>query len=431
MDIFSEYSPAVMQTVSVLLVDDDPFIQEQLSRILNRVVGTVHVAEDAEEALDFFTELGADIIITDLMLPGIDGLALADRIRKLDQDVPIIVATGVDEPDYIVRAVERNIDRLLLKPILPDALLSALSRSMRVILMRRRLNDADNSVRMVLDCYPNFVLLEEQGKVTYVNKQMLSYLGYDSYEAFCKDNRYVGDFLITADGGSSVGSDTWLVDILKDQLDREHRVEIPNPRMDFAVNNTFVVGFREFSMPGRNLVTLTDVTELEGERRKLEDEASHDPLTKCVNRRRFMSIMNEQEELCQNDGYRYSAIMLDIDHFKRINDDFGHDVGDAVLRELSELTRRNMRDSDVFARLGGEEFVLLAPGVGKRIAAQLAERLRHEISLWSFTGVDRAVTGSFGVAECVTGESGDAVLKRADQALYKAKTGGRNRVVIA
>jgi diguanylate cyclase (GGDEF)-like protein len=125
--------------------------------------------------------------------------------------------------------------------------------------------------------------------------------------------------------------------------------------------------------------------------------------------------------------------MIDIDHFKRVNDTYGHEAGDAVLKALAASLQLAAREGDVVARLGGEEFVLLLPSATKEVAAAVAERLRGHVQALSVAtgGSTVQVTASFGVSLQAQGEEWSTALQRADVALYEAKRGGRNRVVLA
>jgi diguanylate cyclase (GGDEF)-like protein len=120
--------------------------------------------------------------------------------------------------------------------------------------------------------------------------------------------------------------------------------------------------------------------------------------------------------------------MLDLDHFKRINDQHGHPVGDAVLKRFAEIVHANLRGSDIFGRWGGEEFLVIAPHLHLNDAVKMAEKLRHAIEDAGFDDGIRLTT-SIGVSEYRTGEPASALIDRADHALYAAKGAGRNRVV--
>ena len=133
--------------------------------------------------------------------------------------------------------------------------------------------------------------------------------------------------------------------------------------------------------------------------------------------------------LWQETGKAFAVVSVDIDHFKRVNDTFGHGVGDQTLRAIAELMQQNSRANDLPCRVGGEEFVLLLPGSSLHTAADVAERLRASIEAASIETVGH-ITVSLGVAVwCPNGESISAVLERADQLLYQAKQSGRDRIV--
>jgi diguanylate cyclase (GGDEF)-like protein len=162
--------------------------------------------------------------------------------------------------------------------------------------------------------------------------------------------------------------------------------------------------------------------------------ADHDSLTGVFNRRHFEQTL--QAEIVRHGRYAegFSMLILDIDHFKKVNDSFGHLKGDEVLRAVAGVITSTVRQTDYCVRYGGEEFVVLLPHTASREAAWLAERLRQKIQKLSFAiGKDSfGVTASIGVASIPAGESKEGVVltSEADQALYHAKNGGRNRVTV-
>jgi diguanylate cyclase (GGDEF)-like protein len=162
---------------------------------------------------------------------------------------------------------------------------------------------------------------------------------------------------------------------------------------------------------------------------KLEKMASIDHLTGIYNRHKFEQLFKIEEERTLRYGSPFAIIMFDIDHFKNINDTYGHDIGDLILKKVVEIINKQLRQTDAFTRWGGEEFVILCPGVNAEEASLLAGKLRHEIEVHSFEKVG-SITASFGVSSYEKHESKDKLLKRVDNALYQAKETGRNRVVI-
>ncbi|MGC9797379.1 diguanylate cyclase [Fervidobacterium riparium] len=152
-----------------------------------------------------------------------------------------------------------------------------------------------------------------------------------------------------------------------------------------------------------------------------------DELTKINNRREFGRLIKEELEHARMDGSTFSIILGDLDHFKKINDIYGHLMGDKVLKEVSFILSSHLRSSDSLARWGGEEFVILLPNTYLKEAITIAERLRKAINI-TIDPIIKPISISFGVTQYVDGDTTDSVLSRVDKALYKAKTRGRNRV---
>lgn len=162
---------------------------------------------------------------------------------------------------------------------------------------------------------------------------------------------------------------------------------------------------------------------------ELRQAIRRDTLTGSMTRRAFQGRMNEL--WCRESEAEACLIMLDIDHFKCINDTFGHPVGDQVLRQITTCLSRCIRSYDSLGRMGGEEFGILLPRTGGKDALMLASRLRDAVAVEPFSMMDgRHITISLGVAEYRIGESPEDCLARADAALYEAKHSGRNRVVL-
>ncbi len=167
---------------------------------------------------------------------------------------------------------------------------------------------------------------------------------------------------------------------------------------------------------------------------KLERLASTDALTGLTNRRRFLESLENERSRFERYGGALSLIMFDIDHFKKVNDTWGHAVGDAVLCEIARDALKFLRREDLAARYGGEEFVILLPETELPGAALIADRLRQLVAdtvVAHDQGPPLSVTISIGVASLEADESGDELLIRADKAMYQAKNSGRNRVELS
>jgi diguanylate cyclase (GGDEF)-like protein len=167
--------------------------------------------------------------------------------------------------------------------------------------------------------------------------------------------------------------------------------------------------------------------ELVEKNRELEVLSVTDRLTGLFNRRKLDEVLDEEMIRCRRYGVEFALVIMDIDHFKHVNDSHGHPVGDGVLQAMARILRENTRDADALARFGGEEFVIVCRHSNLEGAVDSAERVRAAIAAHDFAGVGN-VTASFGAAACCEGDTATSLLERADAALYRAKSAGRDRV---
>ncbi len=164
-------------------------------------------------------------------------------------------------------------------------------------------------------------------------------------------------------------------------------------------------------------------------RRRSDRHTKIDMLTGALRKDGFNEIFGIKIMEAKHTDQPLSLVIFDIDHFKKINDTYGHLTGDTILKELSELVRQNIRQSEYFVRWGGEEFIILMPGTGLQGAKMVAEKLRRVVESATFSEVGK-VTCSFGVTQLLEEDTITSFLQRADEALYEAKKDGRNRVKV-
>jgi len=300
------------------------------------------------------------------------------------------------------------------------------------------------------------------GTITHVNDQFCRVSQYSPYELIGKNHRVLR---------SGVHEDAFYRDMWDTiAAGRIWKGEICNRRKDgglYWVETTIVPFLDEEGLPYQYVSVRTDITrikeaetvllrskeELEAmvedrtaalahtneqlaleiqERKKLQQElemlATTDTLTGLANRREFNSALRRELRRAERYAAPLSLVLLDLDYFKRINDMHGHQAGDAVLRTFADLVRDQVREQDVFARWGGEEFALLCPNTDLEGAQQLANKIRVRVRSHTFPPVGR-VTCSIGVAQWREGEQQSDWVSRVDAALYEAKGGGRDQVV--
>ncbi len=283
-----------------------------------------------------------------------------------------------------------------------------------------------NILQGVMDQQNNIVLVSDGFDIISVNKKFYDFFQVESLNEFKKDLKSLPEtFISHKNFFSPEDNKNWIEEILR--LSQKDRV-VSIVELKSVEPKAFTVQLNKLSSDNTNyVVTLTDITDLKLESQKHYYNATHDNLTNIFNRAFFLDALKEEFEKAKRYHSIFSIILLDIDHFKTFNDKYGHLKGDEVLKRIAKTVYDNVRKSDIFARWGGEEFILLLPETSLEKAELLAENLRKKIENIEIKGIHK-VTSSFGVAEYSDGDDRDSLINRADEALYTAKGTGRNCV---
>jgi len=209
-----------------------------------------------------------------------------------------------------------------------------------------------------------------------------------------------------------------------------HIVYLSNSTISYDGLKAYMVNHCRFPEVDRYIFLFTDITSVEKKMTDLRIQATTDSLTGIYNRTRIEDSMKTEIQRAVRYKSTLSLIMFDIDYFKNINDNYGHEVGDNILIELSSLVREDIREYDVFARWGGEEFMIMAPNNDTEHARQLAEKLRQMIENHLFQDVGTVHAVLVWHTQFAEEDTISSFTKRADEALYDAKRSGRNKVCI-
>ena len=282
----------------------------------------------------------------------------------------------------------------------------------------------------VLDTDLSFLMVVENEEIILANKTMLQFFESTSLEDFKKNHEKISNFFVKVDGEdfleANMDAQHWItylhhnksnknlkILMLKDGKKRYFRPHVKEIKID---NKTFsIIIFDEITQELENIEIL-------------EEKASRDTLTKLFNRRKFDDVLKQEIALSKTLESPLSLIFLDIDHFKIVNDTYGHDAGDIVLQELADLLLLNVRNGDFVARWGGEEFVIALQATPLINAVEVAKKIRKEVEKYDFS-IGAKQTISLGVTQYRDNETAENLMKRVDSALYEAKESGRNRVV--
>ena len=270
-------------------------------------------------------------------------------------------------------------------------------------------------------------LMDREGRIEYGNPAGQRIWGGARYVGPEQFGQYKGWWV---DSGTPIAAHEWAAARAISQgetsIDEEVEIECFDGQRKVVLNSAMPVRDEHGAILGAIVVNV-DITERKRLEEHLRQIADRDPLTRVLNRRSLYETLASEIQRARRYRSPLSVIMFDIDHFKRINDNYGHAVGDRMLVGTVETVRSELRAGDQLARYGGDEFVIIAPGTDREQTSALAERLRNLIAGVQVPALP-PVTCSFGVCQADE-EDADGLIARADRLMYEAKQSGRNRVV--
>jgi diguanylate cyclase (GGDEF)-like protein len=390
----------------ILVVDDDSNLRKTLTDILKVKGYETAMASTGAEALAVMKQGGISLALIDLVLPDMPGLEVMTHIKAISPLTEAIILTGHASMDTAIEATGQGAFSYLLKPYNMDDLLRAIRHGVE----RQQAHEQILRLASFPTLHPCPVIeLDSAGEVSYLNP---------AAERLFPNLGAMGTLHPLLHGSAE------LIDDLRH-----------NNEQGETVNET-VIGEATYELHTYYIedVDLIRIYVMDISERKRDEEeiyllATTDSLTGIANRREFTAILAREMDQTKRYGRPMALAMYDLDYFKRVNDTFGHDVGDHVLQAITRLVKENIRVSDIVARWGGEEFMVLMTQTDIQDARNVFEKLRLTIAGHHFDTVNK-LTVSFGVVACDPQDELDLLLKRVDDALYKAKKRGRNRVEI-
>ncbi len=454
-------------TGRILVVDDVATNRLLLRAKLSSAYYDVVVAENGYKALEMAQSEQPDMILLDVMMPDMDGFDVCARLKAEAETshIPVIMVTALDTPQQRIRGLEVGADDFLSKPFNDLALFARVRNLMRMKMMFDELRLRDMTSRELgltdfiteqdvdLDTGGSILLAppsQAEGAVWSAAlgarlRQSIT-LTSSEREALNLSRLELPDCFVVHQRLMEGGDGLRLVSALRARPEtRQSAVILVVDAGDVqTAAKGLDLGCSDYIEAPFDVNELTVRIRSQLRRKRYSDQlrtnvrnglklAVIDPLTGIYNRRYAAQHLQRVIERAQEVDGVFAVMMIDLDKFKRINDRYGHDAGDAVLKEFSRRLKENIRGVDLVARFGGEEFFVAMPDIDREAAAQAAERIRSAVETTPFPGTCAddpvQVTVSIGVA--VAGPSdgdAEAIIKRADSALYIAKHSGRNRV---
>jgi diguanylate cyclase (GGDEF)-like protein len=430
---------------SVLLVDDERFARTVYSDYLRGAGYGVEVAENADAALGVLKTRRFDVLLTDIILPGADGLELLAEAKLLDPAMEALVITALDRVDTAVRAMKTGASDYLVKPVTPEALHMAVQRCLSTRALLAENKTLRSHVRLFETCQRLAATLEHDKLISMGLAAVVGELGASAgvlVERVHDGMAVTGLFGLDPEQGDALRAtvnDAW------PGLRAPRHVELP--RGGRALLLPIVEGAR---LLGAAVVPTAGEPEEEavrsaefvcshlglglrtlGRLRQVESLAYLDDLTHLYNTR-FLDVVLEREV---RSGRPFTVLFLDLDHFKGVNDRHGHLVGSKLLVEVGRVLKACVRDDDVVVRYGGDEYLAVLVGIDSGGGLKVAERIRRSMEDHVFVAQEGArvhITCSIGLASVPEHTTEKAeVLDLADRAMYRGKRSTRNIVYMA
>lgn len=426
-----------MKTLRIVLVEDEPG-DATLIRYSLKSTGYADKLQWVQ-SLSELAELQtpADVILLDLNLPDSSGIETVKRCKSLVPNTAIVVLTGHDDMDFSLKTLEAGSQDYLVKNNLDvDTLIRAIRYAIERHQLERQLQRSQEFMTAAIEG-GNLGLWEWNFETDECNKsdQLLATLGFaEGDPELTPDIQSFIDRIHPEDQSSfHTALDAHLAGSTP-RFQCEFRFQHKAGHWPWLFISGHVISW-DRERPVRMVGIQQDITERKAMEAQLTELAMRDPLTGLLNRRSLIEELNrEYGRVMRHEHYQSGLLMLDIDHFKRVNDTYGHNVGDIVLKKFGQLIQGSLRENDVFGRLGGEEFAILLPETDQLGSLRVGEKVRKAIEAMEITSEDfrLKITTSVGVA-CLRRKDSrpDGALIEADDALYQAKKEGRNRVISA
>lgn len=414
----------------VLIVEDEHIVamdmQSTIAGMGHEVVGH---ASTGEEALELAESVSPDLLLMDVRLNGnIDGIEVARRLNST-LGVPVVYVTAHAEEGVVDRAIQTNIQAYLVKPFDDSELSAAVQVALHnhVVTVEARLREErlGAALRNMRDAV---VAVDSDWRITFMNE--------------------TAEKLAEIAGGQATGRHlSEIVDIRASADDSDNAMATLEEKTEYGGSQITAVLLREHGEPlpvewhitelatgGTGfLLTIRDVSHYRNRESALRQAAFYDSLTGAPNRRLFEELLGHTvDQLSRRSGYRFGVMYVDLDGFKTVNDEYGHAVGDQLLISVASRLASTSRPSDVVARIGGDEFVVLLENLlGRPDAEGIAARTVRTLNKpYLIDGQEVSVTASLGVALSSLDSTAAQLLKLADEAMYRAKNAGKGRYTV-
>lgn len=422
-----------LEKINLLYIDKDNEENNNLFMLLNQRFDSITFCSQNSNPIEQFNLCDPDIVLINIDIPEVNSVSVIEKIREIDADIPILVITSEANRAKCVDTILLNINNYVSEPVDADSLISKLTYYAKGLFCEVEKNDYAKILQNVINSDKNLLIATNGERILFSNKTFLEFFKvsnhhefvekyHDLYGVFEEDDEFLHEGLIK-------NNETFLDLVLR--TEETKRVVKMFDYKDYTFKafylNAYIISQKNNETT--LLLTFTDITKIALENIGMQQKAYFDGLTNVYNRNKISEVLDYEIRQTKRYNETFCFVILDIDDFKLVNDKYGHLVGDEFLILLAQSINNRIRETDVFARWGGEEFVILLPNTNLDEAYIVAEDLRQQVLNIKHNKLQN-ISASFGITMFKNSDTQETLFKRADKALYKAKDQGKNKIEI-
>lgn len=414
---------------TILIVDNESIELDLMREILSEYY-CIKIATDVHKALEILDNRLVDLLLLNLSISQMDNEILRQMQNpRQNVTIPLIFLGIQDDTALSIKGFEAGAVDYISKPFNKEELLMRVSNHLKSLECYKNVQEQKSFIQTILDAQSNMMVISDGTTPEFVNQRLLDFYNCQNIDAFVQKYSCIATTFIHHDNyfheGKVEGDMNW-IEQLKRLHDDKQIVSIVS-QTHFRTK-AFKLSITPYKT-NRYIITLSEMSATMMQQLEGKNEMIHDKLTHAYNRDYFERHYEEYIIESSESGEYFGIALIDIDHFKKVNDNYGYDVGDSVLKEFVSTLNQFSRKNDIVIRWGGEEFVIMMKVGSKFALARALEHYRKVISHHDFENVGH-ITCSIGGAFYNHGESIEQSIQRADRELFKAKESGRNMVFV-
>ena len=433
----------ILKNISILYVEDESDVREFTSKLLSSLLKNVFTAENGQDGLDLYKENinTIDLIVTDINMPKMNGITMCEKIRELNKEIPIVVTSAHNDTDFLKKAIDVGVSTYAMKPIDLYQLIESITKAIEPIFLKKELVTLNLSleskiemeiekINSILDAQENIVIVTNKEEITNINKKFLEFFGIESFEKFKEAKKDIFDLFHEEFGfitrNQMEKQECWLK-YIKELPEIDRIVKIKNHKNEerlFTINIDYYENKEHYY-----IFSLTDITSIKEKANLLEYQSSHDKITGLFNKNKFDEFYEKEVKRSKRYKNDLSIILFDIYEFREIIEINKSSIGDIILKEISQIMSNCIREQDISARWGGEEFLILLPQTNLEGAQIVANKINNTVFEHLFTEKQLKLSANFGVSELKEEDDEKTFMSRVNKLLFESKNRGKSVVI--